>query len=130
MVKIVVKGYEIYCTTGFEYTEIQNTALYILFLSVLEFVAMTKFCVNLEIEGAFQLIPLKFFRYISIFGSLINASIVQYRLLYLLIDMLLFYYFLQIKDTAFSQVFHKYNIRIGLDVNIRNAFIVSEKQLI
>ncbi|KAF9763005.1 hypothetical protein NGRA_1592 [Nosema granulosis] len=125
LVRIIKESIENNATCSGYYDSIQFISLYILIISIFEFQSFCKYCLLLQIEGMFQLIPLKVFRYLCLFTSLLTSHILIYRLLYLLLDIILFSYFYIIKDSTFANVFHRYNLRIGLDVKIRNAFIVS-----
>lgn len=101
------------------------TSFYMFILCFCEFYSVVKFCIIFELEGLFQLLPLKIYRYLSIVTCFLSADILFYRLLYLSLEIISFIYFLAIKDSTFAKVFHKYNLKLGLDIAVRNSFIVS-----
>lgn len=102
------------------------TSFYMSILTICEFYSIVKFCISLQIEGLIQIVPLKLYRYLTIFGSFISLNILFFRLLYLALDLAIISYFFMVKDTTFANVFYKYNKILGAEIKVRNAFIVSE----
>lgn len=126
LITIIKEGFNKNMTLSFKYTNVQKLALYILVLQGLEFILMARFCIALQLAAAIQLIPLNVFRYFCLIRIFPMTHIIPYILLYFSLDMTVFIYFLKIKDSAFATVFREYNRAIGVDVKVRNAFIVSQ----
>lgn len=101
------------------------TSFYMFILCFCEFYSVVKFCIIFELEGLFQLLPLKVYRYLSIIFCFFSENILFYRILYLSMEIMLIIYFLSIKNSTFAQVYHKYNLKLGLEIDVRNSFIVS-----
>jgi hypothetical protein len=118
-------GYKLFKINMEEYNEIEYLALFMLILSLLENASVMKFFIHLDLGGLIQLVPLKILRYVHFFGSGIRYGTIILRLVYLILDLIILECFLCFKDQAFSSVFQQYNKRVGLDVVIRNGFIVS-----
>lgn len=113
---------------GIEPTSINDastSALYFFFISCLEFYTVAKYTYMLEIEALIQLLPLKISHYLFLATGIANFHIKILACFYLGLDFVLFSVFLWIRDSAFSRIYHKYNMRIGTDIGIRNAFMVS-----
>lgn len=94
-------------------------------LSFLEFYSISKFCFLLQLEGIVQFIPLKICHYFFVLKALCHFETRLFAVAYMLCDAMFLVVFLFMKDESFSNVYHEYNIKIGMDVNVRNAFIVS-----
>ncbi|KAF9763002.1 hypothetical protein NGRA_1591 [Nosema granulosis] len=109
-----------------EYMDAVFTSIYIMILAIFEFYSVVKCCVIFQIEGLFQILPLKIYRYVSLMLIFIDPKVFILRLSYLFLDSILIAYFLFTKDSTFVNIFHSYNLKIGLDLNVRNSFIVSQ----
>lgn len=102
-----------------------TSALYFFFISCLEFYTVAKYAYMLEIEAIVQLIPLKISHYLFLITGIINFPIKILAYFYLGFDFVFLLVFMWIRDSAFAKIFHKYNMRIGSDIGIRNSFMVS-----
>ncbi|KAF9762629.1 hypothetical protein NGRA_1893 [Nosema granulosis] len=123
---IISKQIEIYKLECNSHNDIFFVSLCFSLMTFLEFYSISKFCFLLQIEGIVQLIPLKVCHYMFILGSIASAGTRFYGLAYMLCDGIFLAVFCFMKDESFSQVYHEYNFKIGMDVNIRNSFIVSQ----
>ncbi|KAF9763003.1 hypothetical protein NGRA_1590 [Nosema granulosis] len=127
LVKMVIEGLCLYKIDSPAYKDVKFTANYALLQWIFEFYSIAKYCVTFEVEGLVQLVPLKVFRYLCFFASIFEKEIHIYRTLYLCLDIVFVFLFFIFKDSTLEIVLHNYNLKIGTDVKVRNAFIVSDK---
>jgi hypothetical protein len=126
MVNMIKIGFDEFQVCQTEYTEIQYLSLYILILSIFEFASVMRFYIQLDMGGLIQLITLKVLRYFHLYASRLRYQTSIQRIMYLILDLVILESFLCSEEQTFSLVYHQYNKRVGLNVVIRNAFIVSE----
>lgn len=126
LVKIVLEGLKLFKVGSPPYNDVKYTSTYALLLWIFEFYSVAKYCVNYQIEGIIQLVSLKVFRYFCFFGSIFDSEKYIYRFAYVVLDFIFIISFVVSKNSTLELVLHKYNLMIGTDVGIRNAFIVSQ----
>jgi hypothetical protein len=89
-----------------------------------EFVSVTKYLLFCEMEGLFQLIPLKIFKYFAIWvGFIIERNYIN-RIIFFVLDIIMILGIIKIHNTTLSFVYHNYNMKIGSDTRIRNAYVI------
>lgn len=123
---IIKNSIEVYGYGPCSHNDIYFISLCFSLLSFLEFYSIAKFCFLFQLEGIVQFIPLKICHYFFILKAIIFTETRTFGLAYVVCDALFIIVFWIMKDDNFSSVYHEYNIKIGMDVNVRNAFIVSE----
>lgn len=125
LVKIVLEGLKLFKVGSPAYNDVKYTSTYALLLWIFEFYSAARYSVIFQIEGLIQLISLKIFRYFCFFGSIFELESFFYRFAYTSLDFIFIISFLVSKDSTLELALHKYNLQVGTDVGIRNAFIVS-----
>lgn len=99
------------------------TLMCFLLMTYLEFYSSAKFFFLMQLEGIAQLIPLKVFHYLFLVEYITFKGTRIFALTYLIVDIICILVFWKHKDEFFAEIYHEYNIRLGCDVNVSNAFI-------
>ncbi|KAF9762404.1 hypothetical protein NGRA_2039 [Nosema granulosis] len=102
----------------------RTSALYFFFISCLEFYTVAKYCYMLEIEALIQLLPLKISHYLFLATGIAHFNIKILCCFYIGLDVVFVVVFLWVRDASFSSIYHKYNMKIGTDIGVRNAFMI------
>ncbi|KAF9762625.1 hypothetical protein NGRA_1894 [Nosema granulosis] len=122
---MIVEGIKHYEDWVKDLNDIYFIGLYMTLLTLLEYISVARYCFSLSLSGIIQLITLKMFHYMFVFGTMIEINVKYYRFCYLGLDILMILYFLKSKDSTISQIFQDYNRKIGADIKVRNSFMVS-----
>ncbi|KAF9763008.1 hypothetical protein NGRA_1589 [Nosema granulosis] len=125
LVKIISKELLLYSDNLPAHNDVQFISFYELLLAGFEFFSVCKYCIGLQIEGLIYLLALKIDRYLFLFTREFDCGLYLCRFLYVAFDLIFVTYFVIVKDSTFVIVLHQYNVKIGLDVKVRNSFIVS-----
>lgn len=127
LIEITISGLSLFKDTS-SYNDIKFISCYSSLLWVFEFYSIANYCVCYRIEGLIHLLSLKFSRYLCFFTSLFAEEFYKARVYYIGLDIILIMFvFMNLKSTL-RDVLHRYNLAVGLEIKVRNSFIVSENQ--